>query len=146
MTNAGAPSEAVNASALVPSWKVSMLDSELFAVLDAAGRRIRGRPSVAFGGLQLVTCGDFFQVGTGWCLCWCRWCWLCLGQSTRDAGEGLPPTVTMSPSHVQLPPVGLGSYGKGFAFQSPAWAACGMRSFVLTEPVRQQVPPHPSHF
>jgi ATP-dependent DNA helicase PIF1 len=56
--------------------EVSMLDSELFDILEATGRAVRGgqRP---FGGLQIVTCGDFYQ----------------------------------------LPPVKLGEYGKGFAFQ-----------------------------
>jgi len=77
--------------------EVSMLDSELFGVLDACGRQVRAQPARSFGGLQVVLCGDFFQ----------------------------------------LPPVGLGQFGKGFAFESPAWRTCGLRSVVLEEPVRQ---------
>jgi ATP-dependent DNA helicase PIF1 len=38
----------------------------------------------------------------------------------------------------QLPPVGLGNYGKGFAFQAQAWMACGTRAFVFKEVVRQR--------
>ena len=77
----------------------------VFEVLDACGRTVRSggdrdpannrRP---FGGIQLVCCGDFFQ----------------------------------------LPPVGLGSYGKKFAFQSGAWTACDTRAVVLRKVVRQQ--------
>ena len=75
-------------------------------MLDACGRAVRRDAKhgpgcdrrLPFGGLQLVSCGDFFQ----------------------------------------LPPVGLGSYGKLFAFQSPAWQLCGMVNVVLTQVVRQQ--------
>ena len=75
-------------------------------MLDACGRAVRRDAKHgpgcdrrrAFGGLQLVSCGDFFQ----------------------------------------LPPVGLGRFGKLFAFQSPAWQLCGMGNVVLTQVVRQQ--------
>eukprot|EP01063_Lacrimia_lanifica_P030309 TRINITY_DN4802_c0_g1_i1.p1 TRINITY_DN4802_c0_g1~~TRINITY_DN4802_c0_g1_i1.p1 ORF type:complete len:372 (+),score=118.05 TRINITY_DN4802_c0_g1_i1:2-1117(+) len=41
--------------------EVSMLQGTLFAALDAVGRAVRGsdRP---FGGLQLLLCGDFYQL------------------------------------------------------------------------------------
>ena len=41
--------------------EVSMLDGDLFDLLEEVARRVRGneRP---FGGLQLVVCGDFFQL------------------------------------------------------------------------------------
>ena len=42
--------------------EVSMLDSGIFGVLDAIGRAARAAPSLPFGGLQLVLCGDFFQL------------------------------------------------------------------------------------
>ena len=38
----------------------------------------------------------------------------------------------------QLPPVGLGTFGKGFAFDAPAWAAARLKGLVLVQPVRQQ--------
>ena len=41
--------------------EVSMLDGDLFDLLEEVGRRVRGN-SRPFGGLQLVVCGDFFQL------------------------------------------------------------------------------------
>ncbi|GMH80337.1 hypothetical protein TL16_g08506, partial [Triparma laevis f. inornata] len=41
--------------------EVSMLDRDFFQKLDAVGRAIRGRKD-AFGGLQLILCGDFYQL------------------------------------------------------------------------------------
>jgi ATP-dependent DNA helicase PIF1 len=76
--------------------EVSMLDSELFAALEAIARAAR-RSSRPFGGVQLFLSGDFFQ----------------------------------------LPPVSLGQYGAGFAFESPAWAQCGITTVVLRTVVRQ---------
>ena len=42
--------------------EVSMLDSELFAVLDHIGRQARQQAQTAFGGCQLIAVGDFFQL------------------------------------------------------------------------------------
>ena len=42
--------------------EVSMLDRNFFDKLDAVGRRVRGDVGAAFGGLQLILCGDFFQL------------------------------------------------------------------------------------
>lgn len=42
--------------------EVSMLGANLITKLDYIGRHIRGRPFVAFGGLQLVVSGDFMQL------------------------------------------------------------------------------------
>lgn len=41
--------------------EVSMIDAELFDKLDYIARVVRGR-NCPFGGVQLVCCGDFFQV------------------------------------------------------------------------------------
>lgn len=42
--------------------EVSMLDGGLLDKLDAVARAARGVPDRAFGGLQLLFCGDFFQL------------------------------------------------------------------------------------
>lgn len=78
--------------------EISMLDSYLLDVLDMVARAVRGEPNKPFGGLQLVFCGDFFQ----------------------------------------LPPVSLGNYGNGFAFQSRAWQLAGVVTIELQTVVRQQ--------
>ena len=42
--------------------EVSMLSDELFELLDYIGREMRSRKSKPFGGLQVICCGDFFQL------------------------------------------------------------------------------------
>ena len=42
--------------------EVSMLDGHLMDKLDTVGRRARYRPDAPFGGIQLVLCGDFYQL------------------------------------------------------------------------------------
>lgn len=42
--------------------EVSMLSADLFEKLDAVSRRLRFCPARAFGGLQLLLCGDFCQL------------------------------------------------------------------------------------
>ena len=42
--------------------EVSMLDGRLLDKLDALARGVRNRPDESFGGIQLVLCGDFFQL------------------------------------------------------------------------------------
>jgi hypothetical protein len=43
--------------------EISMLSGELFENLEAAARKVRKNPA-PFGGIQLIACGDFFQVRT----------------------------------------------------------------------------------
>lgn len=42
--------------------EVSMLSPDLFTKVDAVARAIRRQPHRAFGGIQLLLCGDFFQL------------------------------------------------------------------------------------
>jgi len=53
------------------SWKnaktliideVSMLSKELFELLDYIARELRHKKTVPFGGIQVICCGDFFQL------------------------------------------------------------------------------------
>lgn len=41
--------------------EISMLDGRLFDKLEAIARRVRGN-SDCFGGIQVIVCGDFFQL------------------------------------------------------------------------------------
>ena len=74
-----------------------MLDSGILDALDRIGRNARNDFVQSFGGLQLVLCGDFFQ----------------------------------------LPPVSLGNYGLGFAFESQAWVNAAVQTIELRTIVRQ---------
>lgn len=42
--------------------EISMLSGEIFDKLDVIGKHIRNNHSKIFGGIQLVLCGDFFQL------------------------------------------------------------------------------------
>mmetsp|Transcript_13757 Transcript_13757/g.16866 ORF Transcript_13757/g.16866 Transcript_13757/m.16866 type:complete len:559 (-) Transcript_13757:28-1704(-) len=42
--------------------EVSMIDGILFEALDQIGRSVRGKCNLPFGGLQVILCGDFFQL------------------------------------------------------------------------------------
>jgi ATP-dependent DNA helicase PIF1 len=42
--------------------EVSMLDSELFENLDYIAKSIRNKRDLPFGGIQMILCGDFFQL------------------------------------------------------------------------------------
>jgi ATP-dependent DNA helicase PIF1 len=42
--------------------EISMLTTELFEKLDAIGRAVRQKPTLPWGGIQLVLCGDYFQL------------------------------------------------------------------------------------
>ncbi|CAE8648514.1 unnamed protein product, partial [Polarella glacialis] len=50
------------ATALLIVDEVSMVSGRLLDVLDAVGRSVRGCPGQAFGGLQVLLCGDFHQL------------------------------------------------------------------------------------
>lgn len=43
------------------SLEISMLDGRFFDKLEAVARRIRGDER-CFGGVQVIACGDFFQL------------------------------------------------------------------------------------
>jgi ATP-dependent DNA helicase PIF1 len=89
-----------NAAALVID-EVSMLSAQLFELLDAIARAVRCKPSVPFGGLQLILCGDFCQLppvalsidsgGSGFCF-----------QSPAWAAAGLDKgTIVLQEAHRQ---------------------------------------------
>lgn len=42
--------------------EISMIDAKLFEKLDYVARHIRRKKNVPFGGLQLIVCGDFYQL------------------------------------------------------------------------------------
>ena len=42
--------------------EVSMMSKDLFELIDYLGRELRNRRTVPFGGLQVILCGDFFQL------------------------------------------------------------------------------------
>jgi ATP-dependent DNA helicase PIF1 len=42
--------------------EISMCQKTLFDKLDAIGRTVRRRPDLLFGGIQIIACGDFFQL------------------------------------------------------------------------------------
>lgn len=70
--------------------EISMLDPGLFEGLDYVARRLRRQASVPFGGIQVILCGDFFQ----------------LAPILRrpDARSGVSPTPSSLPRYAERPP------------------------------------------
>jgi ATP-dependent DNA helicase PIF1 len=89
--------------------EVSMLSAELFALLEAVARTVRGVPA-PFGGIQLVVCGDFYQLPP---------------VSRAGAGGGFGGGQQSEPL---------------FAFESAAWGACfpPARTVLLDRVFRQK--------
>ena len=42
--------------------EVSMLSLKIFLILDLIGRKVKSRPMIPFGGIQIICSGDFFQL------------------------------------------------------------------------------------
>ena len=42
--------------------EMSMMSKDMFELLDYLGRQIRNRSTLPFGGIQVIGCGDFFQL------------------------------------------------------------------------------------
>ena len=76
--------------------EISMINAELFEKLDYIAKVVR-RKNTPFGGLQLICCGDFFQVINLW---------------TIFIIEKLPPVVNSENVLVNEPL---------FCFESPIW-------------------------
>lgn len=95
--------------------EVSMLSARTFAMVDAVCRGVR-RSSRAFGGLQVVLVGDFFQ---------------------------LPPVVRQETEEREGPKARLAFFGGGnarsqFAYESPVWSALNPLVCYLSEQHRQE--------
>eukprot|EP00597_Dinobryon_sp_UTEXLB2267_P011027 CAMPEP_0170103194 /NCGR_PEP_ID=MMETSP0020_2-20130122/3341_1 /TAXON_ID=98059 /ORGANISM="Dinobryon sp., Strain UTEXLB2267" /LENGTH=303 /DNA_ID=CAMNT_0010326699 /DNA_START=252 /DNA_END=1161 /DNA_ORIENTATION=+ len=64
-----------------------------------------------------------------------------IARGCRESQQNLPfggIKLVLSGDFFQLPPVGLGTYGMKFPFDSVAWAAANITTLYLTQIVRQQ--------
>ena len=60
-TNTGAVAKWTKAKTLIID-EISMMSKDMFELLDYLGRELRSRSTLPFGGLQVIGCGDFFQL------------------------------------------------------------------------------------
>ena len=94
--------------------EVSMMSASLFEKLQYIADEVRGKGHGPFGGLQLIMCGDFFQ---------------------------LPPVNNQK--HQAPAPVPIGTFPtaapvfKKYAFESDSWKKCVANTYTLTEIFRQ---------
>ncbi|MEW5314863.1 MAG: hypothetical protein WDW38_006328 [Sanguina aurantia] len=97
----------------IKGWEVlvideaSMVSAEFFEKVEEMLREVRGNGQPA-GGLQLIICGDFFQ---------------------------LPPVCKRMSPGTHIAPDAFINWG--YAFQCPAWLRCGMEQVLLTKVFRQ---------
>jgi ATP-dependent DNA helicase PIF1 len=111
-----------------PLWKglsvlimdeVSMLEPAYLDWLDATVRSIRGEQAKAFGGIQLIFCGDFGQLPG-----------ICKGVSL---GSKCPIKFKFSEKHI---PVHVNEF-QAYAFQTICWRDAGFVCRELTTVFRQ---------
>ena len=102
--------------------EVSMLSSVLLEILDTIAKRARKCNSLPMGGLQVILCGDFFQLPP-------------VGAKITSAA-----TATASTSYNAFAATESSvSPAKLFCFRSPVWKALvESRCFELTEVYRQK--------
>ncbi|XP_062545899.1 ATP-dependent DNA helicase PIF1 [Armigeres subalbatus] len=91
--------------------EISMVDGSYFEKIEAVARYVR-KSDKPFGGVQLILCGDFFQ---------------------------LPPVVKQDPS-VRNALSQDDSKAVRFAFETKAWKECVQQSYELTVVHRQKDP------
>lgn len=95
--------------------EVSMLSSVLLEILDTIAKRARKCSSLPMGGLQVILCGDFFQLPP-------------VGAKTTINTTAASTATESSSSPTKL-----------FCFHSPVWEALVEgRCFELTEVYRQK--------
>lgn len=87
-----------------------MVSAEMFEFLEFVVRRVRGVDS-PFGGVQLVLCGDFFQL------------------PPVSSSSAIAAAASRHPADVFL--------NRGLAFQCPAWSRCCLWHVCLTTVWRQ---------
>ena len=97
--------------------EVSMLDGGMFDKLDYLARRVRGNER-AFGGIQLVLAGDFFQLPP-------------VGLTNTRGGGGGGGGWQQQQQQQQQPPI-------TFAFEAAAWRRALYAQVTLTRVFRQR--------
>ncbi|SPO35690.1 uncharacterized protein PSFLO_01161 [Pseudozyma flocculosa] len=98
--------------------EVSMLDALLFDKLEAVARAVRKDPR-PFGGIQLILCGDFFQLPP-------------VVVETRSNGH-LDPELEQKKAYL----LKRGSYRSNFVFDALSWSNCVPRTIALKRVFRQ---------
>lgn len=116
-TSKGAKSRWVNANVLIIE-ECSMISAELFEKLDFIARNLRkDSKSVPFGGIQVILCGDFFQ----------------LPPVKKDANKKLRTILHKTPIVVKS------VVPADFIFETKTWRELvGDRVYVLNEIYRQK--------
>jgi ATP-dependent DNA helicase PIF1 len=90
--------------------EISMVDASFFDLIEAVAKEIR-RNDKPFGGIQLILCGDFFQ---------------------------LPPVIKMDKGNIFE--AKNRQTVKRFCFQAKSWSSCIQNSFELRKIYRQKDP------
>ncbi len=109
--------------------EVSMLSAQTLGMVDAVCREIR-RDQRAFGGLQTILVGDFFQLPP-------------INKREEDGEQAsFSPDIKRVPACADLPAIALAqagaSAGRQFAYHSSAWSALNPLVCYLSEQHRQE--------
>jgi ATP-dependent DNA helicase PIF1 len=116
--------------------EISMVSLRFFRGLDRLCRALRREPKKAFGGIQVILCGDFFQLPP----VPDRICWSCSGRVDDDAGMWL--CADPKEPECKIPAPGGGQY----AFETcpdgaTPWEDMHLETTILDKVFRQSDDP-----
>jgi ATP-dependent DNA helicase PIF1 len=107
--------------------EIGMVNAEYFDYVEAAVRKVRVDPHRAFGGLQVVLCGDFLQIGPV--------------EGTEELADKDASKLLIGDDGATLKPGAGLPVGMldccGYCFQSAAWRSLQLHNFNLTAVYRQ---------
>ncbi|GAA5824525.1 hypothetical protein JCM11251_000458 [Rhodosporidiobolus azoricus] len=137
--------------------EISMSPADLFSKLNVLGKLLRGNKQ-PFGGLQIIVCGDFFQLPPVPDKKSEEKCQACGHQNLQkidihdaqlpyeERARGVPQaeiwrcTDTVKRDGELIRGCGFQWRARRFAFETEAWAECGFKVMELTKVFRQDAP------
>ncbi|KAK4700120.1 ATP-dependent DNA helicase PIF1, partial [Phenoliferia sp. Uapishka_3] len=124
--------------------EISMLGPDIFTKLSMVGKLVRERKE-PFGGIQIVVCGDFFQLppvpdSDPTCIRCGKKAFTTMSEENTTLPFEAPLLSTKLSRIKKCNNCALQTRERTFAFETEAWAECAFRTIELTKVFRQENP------